>query len=98
MGMVFGEVAFDGRAPELSRIADKITELSGLPVSVTESAADVKSDLYDMHTSLAFACAPEERLEAHTYLPGAVRKLDNEAIEGIELPTAKLVQGMSEPA
>jgi hypothetical protein len=98
MGMVFGEVAFDGRAPELSRIADKITEVSGLPVSVTGSAADVEGDLYDMHTSLAFACAPEERLEVHTYLPGAVREFYNEAIEGIELPTAKFVQGMSEPA
>src|SRR5262245_44568951 len=98
MGMVFGEATFDGRAPDLSCIADKITELSGLPVSVTESAAEVKGELYDMHASLAFSCAPAERLELHTYLPAAVREFCNEAFEGIEFPTAKFVQGMSEPA
>jgi hypothetical protein len=95
--MVFGELAFDGRAPDLSRIADKITELSGLPVCATESGADVKGDLYDMHTRLAFACAPEEQLELHTDLPGTVRKFYNEALEGIEPRSAKFVKGMGEP-
>jgi hypothetical protein len=98
MGMVFGELAFDGRAPDLSRIADKITELSGLPVCATESGADVKGDLYDMHTRLAFACAPEEQLALHTYLPGTVRRFHNQAFEGIEPRPAKFVEGMGEPA
>jgi len=90
MGLVFEEVAFDGRAPQLSRIADKISELSGLPVVVTESGPDVKGDLYDLHGYLAFACAPAQQLEIHAYRDGAVRKLC--------LPMGKCVRGMHEPA
>jgi hypothetical protein len=37
MGLVFAEVGFDGQAPALSDIADKVTELSGLPVTVAEN-------------------------------------------------------------
>ena len=36
MGMVFTHVVFEGRAPRLSQIADKVTELSGLPMLLKE--------------------------------------------------------------
>jgi hypothetical protein len=90
MGLVFEEVVFDGRAPQLSHIADKITELSGLPLGVIESGPDVKGDLYDLHGYLAFACAPKQQLEIHAYRDGTVRKH--------RLPMGKCVQGMHEPS
>lgn len=98
MGVVINEVAFQGRAPQLSDIADKITEVSGLPLSVTESGEDVKGDLYDLHGYLAFACAPEQQLEIHAYRGGAVRKLCEEMFGNVRLPIRKCVQGTNEPA
>src|SRR5258708_7272902 len=98
MGMVFGEVAFDGRAPCLSFIGAKISELSGLPVSVTELGSDVKGDLYDMHTSLAFVCAPEEQIELYTYRAGAVKEFCDQTFGDADLPMVKLTQGLNEPS
>src|SRR2546426_313968 len=98
MGMVFGEAAFDRRAPGLSPIADKISELSGLPVSVTESGSDVKGDLYDLHASLAFACAPEDQLKLYTYRAGAVKEFRDQTFGDADLPMVKFTQGLNEPA
>jgi len=98
MGIVVNEVAFEGRAPQLSDIADKITELSGLPLSVTESGADVKGDLFDLHGYLAFACAAEQPLEIYAYRGRAVRDLCEEMFGNVRLPMTKCVQGINEPA
>jgi hypothetical protein len=96
MGVVVSEVSFDVKAPELSRIADKVTELSGLPLSVTESGADVKGNLHDLHAYLAFACYPEARLELDSYRPGAVKEFYQQTLGDTCLPMAKYVQGLNE--
>lgn len=97
MGIVFDEVVFQGRAPPLSAIVDKITELSGLPLTVTESGAGVKGELYELHGYLAFACAPEQQIEIHVYRDGAVQKLCKEMFGDVHLPIAQYVQGNNEP-
>jgi hypothetical protein len=96
MGVVVSEVSFDGQAPELSRIADKVTELSGLPLSVTESGADVKGNLHDRHAYLAFAYYPEARLELDSYRPGAVKECYQQTLGDTRLHMAKYVQGLKE--
>ena len=82
----------------MSDISDKITELSGLPLSITESGADVKGELCEMHGYLAFACAPDQALEIHAYRGGAVRRLCNEMFGNVRPPMAERVQGIREPA
>lgn len=98
MGIVVTEVTFEGQAPQLSDIAGKITELCGLPLEVTESASDVKGDLYDLHGCLAFACDPKQHLKIHAYRGGAVRKFCEETLGNVPLPMARCVQGSNEPA
>jgi hypothetical protein len=94
MAVVSEEVTFDGRAPALSLIADKVSALSGLSVSVKDSGADVKGNLHDLHARLTFACAPEEQLELYAYRPGAVK----EFAESWPGPSAQFLQGLHEPA
>jgi hypothetical protein len=98
MAVVTTEVGFDGQAPELYRIAVKVAELSGLTLSVTESGTEVKGDLYDLHGYLAYTCAPEQRLELWTYRAGAVRRFCEETFGNVELPMARCVRGVNEPA
>ena len=98
MGLVFDQVSFDGRAPDLALIAAKVTELNGLRVIVEQADAEVKGPLCDQHGHIAFACAPQEKLELCTYQPGAVRKFHDEFTDGVELPIEKFVQGLNEPA
>lgn len=94
MGVVVSEIVFDGEAPELSAIADKVAALSGLPLSVAEE----DGDLYDLHAHLAFACAPQIQLEMHTYRAGAVKQLYQQTFGDVDLPIARCVQGLNEPA
>jgi hypothetical protein len=96
MGVVVVQVAFDWHAPDLSRIAEKITELSGLPLKVIESGADVKADLYDWHAHLMFTCDPEVQLKLHCYRAGAVQECYRQTFGDARLPMAKYVQGLNE--
>jgi hypothetical protein len=97
MGVVVAEVVFDGQAPGLSRIAEKVTELSELALSVTESGADVKAGLYDLHASLAFVCAPKVRLELYSYRSGAVKEFYQQTFGDAGFPFARFTQGLNEP-
>jgi hypothetical protein len=96
MGIVTAAVVFDGQAPELTRIVEKVTELSGLPLSVSESGADLKADLYDLHAHLAFACDPNALLVLHSYRAGAVKAFYRETFGDTPLPVARYVQGLNE--
>src|SRR3954468_16041582 len=98
MGVVMGEATFNGRAPELRQVAEKVAELSGLAVLIEESGPGLKGDLHDRHGHLAFACAPDQRLQVYSYRPGAVRAHYHEFSGGYDLPTARFVQGLHEPA
>jgi hypothetical protein len=96
MGIVAGDAVFDGTAPQLQGIAEKVTELTGLAVEVTESDAEVKANLYDLHGYLAFACAPQSRIEVHAYRPGAVKELCEEMFGDADFPLARVVKGRNE--
>jgi hypothetical protein len=100
MGVVIGEILFEGRAPMAAAIAKAVTDQCGLPVLVAESDATVKASLYDMHARFAFECAPELKLEVFSYLPGEVRTLYN-SITADAAPLLrrqlKVLKGLDEP-
>jgi hypothetical protein len=97
MGVVATEAVFDGRAPQLSRIAAQVTEMTGLPVSVAESGPDVTGELYDLHGHLAFACAPGTGIELHSYRAGAAREFCRQTFGDAHFPVARFVEGLNEP-
>jgi hypothetical protein len=98
MSLVVGNVTFTGKAPGAAEIAAKVEAISGLPVVFTNQESDF-AYLYDFHGHLAFACAPEERLEISCYRPGEAKKYYNQMFDGYEdLPTAKYAQGLNEAA
>src|SRR5262249_19605869 len=97
MGIVTAEVAFDGRAPDLPQIADAVKGLTGLPLSFTESPAEVKGNLFDQDGYLAFACAPRSEIMVYTYRAGAAKELYEQAFENVGLPIARFVRGLNEP-
>jgi hypothetical protein len=99
MALVFSKVVFDGRAPDLSRIAAHVTEISGQPLSVTD-LADETDEVSDFHGHLAFACAPESWIEVRAYRAGTVKEFYHQTVgdPGLRLPMARFVQGLNEPA
>jgi len=98
VGLVMDEMTFEGKAPELHRIAEKVAELSGLTVAVEESAADVKGTLFDLRGRVAFASAPGEWLELFSYRPGAERACHAATFGESPTPFTPRVQGLHEPA
>jgi hypothetical protein len=65
MGKVCHTVVFDRKAPDLCRVAEKITEITTLPVLVQYlSPAEMSSSGSD--ASIAFACAPKEKFAVRT--------------------------------
>lgn len=74
MAIVTEKARFKTPAPRLKQIADTITEICGLPVTVEESGAEIKGGLYDFHAHLAFSSEPKDKLEIHAYIPGIVQK------------------------
>ncbi len=97
MGIVMAEIAFDGRAPDLSHIAAAVERLTGLTLSRTESGAAVKANLFDQHGYLDFASAPGSPLEVYTYRAAAVKELNDQTFGDARLPMAKHVKGLNEP-
>jgi hypothetical protein len=93
------QIAFDGQAPDLQSIADKVAELSSLPISVDDSGANVKVNLYDLHGSFSFTCALDQHVELYSYRPGSVRELYTQMFgdAGLSLPLANGVVGLNEP-
>ena len=96
--LVFSEVTFDGQAPDLLRIADKIKELSGLEMSVQKKDHDDQAKMYEIDARLAFAVAPEEQIELQVYCPGAARTFYDQTFQGVPQPMEKFVIGLNEPA
>jgi len=90
------EITFDGQAPSLHRIGEKVAELSGLTVAIKDSGVDVKGTLFDLHGSVAFACALDEWLELFCYRHGAVRALHDATVGASRMSSETLVQGRHE--
>lgn len=63
MGMTpFKEVLFEGRVPEITRIVDKVVELSGLAVRIRQTVDRNTAERYDLDAYLAFECAPDDAI------------------------------------
>jgi hypothetical protein len=65
MGILLHGVVFDGKAPDLSRVAEKITEISTLAVSIEHLELEKQSPNHDLGAYLAFACSPQDRFKIH---------------------------------
>jgi hypothetical protein len=98
MTLVFDQVTFTGRAPDLGLVADKITALCGLAVVIERSSSEGMENLHDQYAHFAFACAAQEQLEIYTYRPGAVRQFYDDFTDGVSMPTERFVSGLNEPA
>ncbi|MGE5550141.1 MAG: hypothetical protein ACM3ZC_06375 [Bacteroidota bacterium] len=97
MGIVVQGVVFDNRAPDLSVIVGKITDMTGLPLSVTESREDTVTNLYVVYGRLAFACFPDDSIDIYAYRPGALRASCDTALEEAYPGFHSFVEGMAEP-
>ncbi|MGE5549166.1 MAG: hypothetical protein ACM3ZC_01370 [Bacteroidota bacterium] len=97
MGIIHKEVIFDERAPDVVAIADKITELCGLAISVEKDGPEDETDLYLMHARLAFACMPEDRIEIYSYRPGAVKMRCSIDFAEVHPRLFKNIEGLDEP-
>lgn len=97
MGMMFASVTFQDRAPPLSDICAKITDICSLRVVVLKSDTD---EIHDLHATIAFECAQDLTLEALAYRQGAIAQSLDDAFDE---PThrsfmKRVVQGANEPA
>ena len=97
MGMVFADVMFQDRAPPLSDICTRITDICSLPVVVLESNAD---EMHDLDATIAFECVPDIPLEILVYRPGAVVEFCDDTFDEPTLSSfmKNIVQGVNEPA
>lgn len=96
MGIVRGTVVFDGSAPDLSRIADAITSLTGLSVTTTASPAEAAGGVHAWHGRIVFDCVPEEPLVLYAYNPGPVADFFGKSLGDVGRFTAPFVEGMNE--
>jgi hypothetical protein len=84
-------VVFDGHAPNLASIANKVSELTGLPVSIT--APDPKpwaSQGVEDLGCLAFACVPDEKLMVGVLRNIAAERANDQTSEPADGAVAKL--------
>ena len=58
--------AFDGPLPTLAAVREAVVRVSGLDVVAGELPADHPTDPFALRGTLAFALAPDERLEVHS--------------------------------
>ena len=94
------QVIFDERAPGLERIAEQVTEISGLPVSITDRLKEFPDPSSDFDGTLAFTCVPQSWIELRAYRPEEVRKFYHESVgdPDLRLPMARCVHGLNEPS
>lgn len=96
MGLIVDEVIFDGQAPSAKCIADQVTHLTGLPVTLQETGPEIREDCHDLHALLAFERYPDIQVELMAYHSEGVEKFLQQT--GIsDLPLRNSVQGTSEP-
>jgi hypothetical protein len=95
LGLVTQSVEFEGPAPPLLSIVDKIVEIGGLPLQVEESTPEIRADLYDQYARIGFACLTAHDIKIYTYLDGAVKNfLERSGMN--KLPIAKVMVGANE--
>ena len=95
MGIVIQEVTFDAPAPTAARVVAKLTELVGLPLTISESTPEIRGSLFELHAQLAFARFPQVPVELTAYRAGAVQEhLQRTGMNA--LPFASVVQGSNE--
>jgi hypothetical protein len=62
MGLLMNEVSFNGQAPSLNCIVNKITEISGLEISIEED----RDSYCNLNVRLSFSNTPDNQLEIST--------------------------------
>jgi hypothetical protein len=96
MGIIVEEVTFQGKAPSIAAITEKLTQMLALPVVVNESPPRVTTDMYDLSAHVAFASFPRHQVELTAYRPGAV-EAHLQRCGMSDLPHASMVQGANQP-
>lgn len=100
MGMMFGEVTFDGQAPGLGEICRKISAMTSLDIIVKEDRQERQdSDLHRLNAKIAFTCFPETELQLLVYRAGAVAGSCDAMFDepGYRRVMKQVVQGADEP-
>jgi hypothetical protein len=95
MGLISQSVMFEGPAPSLAQIVEKIVAIAGLPLNVEESSSEIKGGVFDLHATIGFAALPSHSIKIYTYRKRAVQKII--AQTGLSAPgLAKVVEGANE--
>jgi hypothetical protein len=92
MGLLMNEVSFNGQAPSLNCIVNKITEISGLEISIE----DDRDSYCNLNVRLSFSNTPDNQLKISTtvsvialdthshstsYIPRSSASEENESID-----------------
>jgi hypothetical protein len=83
MGLLMNQVSFNGRTPSLTDIVDKITEISGLEISIE----DKPDSHYGFNAYLSFSDTPDNQLQiddrrpTNSYILRSSLSEDNESID-----------------
>ena len=72
MGIALQEVVFEGKAPSLEALSEKISDCLRLPLIAKELDEQSKGDLYDVHGKIRFADFPKEAITVYAYRAGGV--------------------------
>jgi hypothetical protein len=98
MGIVSSEVVFKGKAPSLTCIAEKITEISSLDLSIKEFELETQPRLYDFYAYISFSLIPHNHLKIYAYRSGAIRKfyLKSHNYLGLSIINPS-IEGFNEP-
>jgi hypothetical protein len=97
--LFFDKALFDGQMPDISRIAAKVQELSGLAVCIRQPEASRVPDAYKLHGFIAFECAPDGEIELCAFDVAAVLGDDalREEVELILPPPRNASEWLNEP-
>ena len=95
MGIALQEVVFEGKAPRLEELSEKISDCLGLALIATELDDQIKGDLYDVRGKIRLADFPKEAITVYAYRAGGVHR-HMERAGMAEMPMAGVVQGANE--
>ncbi len=97
--LFFNKALFAGQMPDISRIAAKVQELSGLAVRIRQPKASMVSDACKLHGFVAFECAPDGEIELCAFDVAAVLGDDalREEVELILPPPRHASEWLNEP-
>ena len=75
MGLIRQSVTFEGPAPSLAQIVEKVVAIAGLPLNVEESTSEIKGGVFDLHARIAFAALPSHDIKIYTTTQCALKEI-----------------------